>query len=90
MKRRTGRAPGKEEKGALAFAYFRELKDRSKRYSTDCLSSVFDGYKPNTMHIDDFKEYATVMATMEEGQEQHSYFQNDIHEIKKKNEEKIA
>ena len=31
-------------------------KDRSKRYSTDCLSSVFDGYKPNTMHIDDFKE----------------------------------
>lgn len=65
-------------------------KDRSNRYSTDCLSSVFDSYKPNTMHIDDFKEYATVMATMEEGQEQHSYFQNDIHEMKKKNEEKIA
>ena len=65
-------------------------KDRSKRYSTDCLSSVFDGYKPNTMHIDDFQEYATVMATMAEGQEQHSYFQNDIHEIKKKNEEKTA
>lgn len=65
-------------------------KDRSKRYSTDCLSSVFDGYKPNTMHIDDFKEYATVMATMQEGQEQHSYFQNDIHEMKKKNEEKVA
>jgi len=65
-------------------------KDRSKRYSTDCLSSVFDSYKPNTMHIDDFEEYATVMATMEEGQEQHSYFQNDIHEMKKKNEEKIA
>lgn len=59
-------------------------KDRSKRYSTDCLSSVFDSYKPNTMHIDDFKEYATVMATMSEGQEQHSYFQNDIHEIKEK------
>lgn len=65
-------------------------KDRSKRYSTDCLSSVFDSYKPNTMHIDEFKEYATVMATMEELQEQHSYFQNDIHEMKKKNEEKIA
>lgn len=59
-------------------------KDRSKRYSTDCLSSVFDSYKPNTMHIDDFKEYATVMATMSEGQEQHSYFQNDIHEIKER------
>lgn len=57
-------------------------KDRSKRYSTDCLSSVFDSYKPNTMHVDDFKEYATVMATMAEGQEQHSYFQNDIHEMK--------
>ena len=65
-------------------------KDRSKRYSTDCLSSVFDSYKPNTMHIDEFEEYATIMATMEELQEQHSYFQNDIHEIKKKNEEKIA
>ena len=65
-------------------------KDRSKRYSTDCLSSVFDGYKPNTMHVDDFKEYATVMATMSEGQEQHSYFQNDIHEIKEKNKEKAA
>ena len=65
-------------------------KDRSKRYSTDCLSSVFDGYKPNTMHVDDFPEYASIMATMEEGQEQHSYFQNDIHEIKKKNEEKTA
>ena len=65
-------------------------KDRSKRYSTDCLSSVFDSYKPNTMHIDDFEEYATEMATMTEGQKQHSYFQNDIHEIKKKNEEKIA
>ncbi|MBQ9069932.1 MAG: hypothetical protein IJY23_01115 [Clostridia bacterium] len=65
-------------------------KDRSKRYSTDCLSSVFDSYKPNTMHIDDFKEYATAMASMAEGQEQHSYFQNDIHEMKKNNEEKIA
>ncbi|MBE6645531.1 MAG: hypothetical protein E7612_09205 [Ruminococcaceae bacterium] len=65
-------------------------KDRSKRYSTDCLSSVFDSYKPNTMHIDDFEEYATVMATMEEGREQHSYFQNDIHEMKQKNEEKTA
>ena len=65
-------------------------KDRSKRYSTDCLSSVFDGYKPNTMHIDDFKEYATVMATMQEGKEQHSYFQNDIHEMKEKNKEKVA
>ena len=65
-------------------------KDRSKRYSTDCLSSVFDSYKPNTMHIDDFKEYASVMATMQEGQEQHSYFQNDIHEMKEKNKEKIV
>ena len=65
-------------------------KDRSKRYSTDCLSSVFDSYKPNTMHVDDFKEYATVMATMSEGQEQHSYFQNDIHEMKEKNKDKAA
>ena len=30
------------------------IKDRSRRYKTDCLESVFDTYEPNTMHIDDF------------------------------------
>ena len=29
-------------------------KDRSARYKTDCLSSVFATYEPNIFHIDDF------------------------------------
>lgn len=57
-------------------------KDRSNRYRTDCLESVFDTYEPNSMHIDDFKCYASILASMEEGMLQHSYFQNDIHKMK--------
>ena len=57
-------------------------KDRSNRYRTDCLESVFDTYEPNSMHIDDFKCYASILATTEEGMLQHSYFQNDINKMK--------
>lgn len=57
-------------------------KDRSKRYRTDCLESVFQSYTPNTMHIDDFIMYANELGTPEENAQQHSYFQNDIMKIK--------
>jgi hypothetical protein len=56
-------------------------KDRSKRYKTDCLESVFDTYEPNLMHIDDFICYAKDVGTLEENGLQNSYFQNDIIEM---------
>lgn len=62
-------------------------KDYSNRYSTDCLSSVWDKYTPNTMHIDDFITYAATLATKEECSQQNSYFQNDIHKMKENNKE---
>ena len=61
-------------------------RDRSKRYQTDCLSSVFDGNTANYMHVDDFVTYASTLATTEEVLQQHSYFQNEIHKIAKNNE----
>ena len=56
----------------------------SNRYRTDCLASIHDTYEPNAMHIDDFKMYAGELATMEELDEQNSYFQTDIKKMKGK------
>lgn len=53
-------------------------KDRSARYKTDCLESVFDSYEPNVMHVDDFVSYAGKVGTPEENALQKSHFQNDI------------
>lgn len=58
-------------------------KDRSARYKTDCLNSVFDTYTPNTMHIDDFICYARGVGSLEENGLQNSYFQNDISRMHK-------
>lgn len=60
-------------------------KDRAKRYKTSCLEAVFDSYKPNTMHIDDFQMYASVVGSQEENELQNSYFQTDIINMKKLN-----
>ena len=60
-------------------------KDRSRRYKTACLEAVFDSYEPNTMHIDDFIEYAGEVGTNEENQLQNSYFKNDIRKMKELN-----
>ena len=59
-------------------------KDRSNRYRTDCLQGVFESYKPNEMHVDDFIMYANELATQEELQKQNSYFKNDIKKMKGK------
>ena len=56
--------------------YGMDKKDFSKRYSTDAMSSIFD--LPNAVSIADFIEYADVMATQDERNEQHSHFQRDI------------
>ena len=58
-------------------------KDRSRGNRTDCLASVFDSYKPNTMHVDDFIMYAGEVGTQQENALQNSYFQNDIAKMKK-------
>ena len=60
-------------------------KDWSARNRTDCLRAVFEGYKVNAMHVDDFIMYAGILGTEEENQRQNSYFQNDIAKMKELN-----
>ena len=77
----SGRLDGECKKGRW---YILTKKDRSNRYKTDCLSSVFKTYEPNTMYIDDFITYAGDIGTLEENGLQNSYFQNDIREMHKR------
>ena len=58
-------------------------KDYSKRYSTNCLSAIFEGDEINTISIADLKEYADIMATADELQSQNSHFQNDVRKMRK-------
>ena len=63
------------------------IRDRSERYSTDCLKGVFVTDPPNKKHIDDYLMYEGIMPTPKELSMQHSYFYNGIHKMKgKKNE----
>ena len=62
-------------------------KDRSRRYRTSCLEAVFESYKPNTMHVDDFIMYAGEVGTQAENEFQNSYFQNDIKKMKQLNQD---
>ena len=71
----SGRLDGKCEKEIV---WISEKKDRSDRYKTNCLSSVFNAYEPVRMHIDDFVCYSKEMGTLRENSLQNSYFQNDI------------
>ena len=65
--------------------YYRLIKkDFSKRYSTNCLSAIFEGDEPNTVSINDFVSYAGIMATEAELQLQNSHFQNDLAKRKNK------
>ena len=59
-------------------------KDYSKRYSTNCLSAIFEGDELNTVSINDLREYADIMATSEELALQNSHFQTDIRKMKEK------
>ena len=63
------------------------IRDRSERYSTDCLKGVFVTDPPNKKHIDDYLMYEGIMPTPKELSMQHSYFYNGIHKMKgRKNE----
>lgn len=60
--------------------YYRQSKKiYSKRYSTDCLSGIFETRAAvNTVGLDDMKEYADIMATNAELGLQNSHFQTEI------------
>ena len=74
----SGRLDGEAKKDKWRII---KIKDRSERYKTDCLQSVFKTYEPNTMHIDDFIAYAGKVGTVQENGLQNSYFQNDVHRM---------
>ena len=63
--------------------YYRQSKKiYSKRYSTDCLSGIFETRGAvNTVGLDDLKEYADIMATNAELGLQNSHFQTEINDL---------
>ena len=67
----------------VEYKYYRmPKKDFSKRYSTNCLSAIFEGDEVNRISINDLEEYAGIMATTEELAKQNSFFQNDLAKAK--------
>lgn len=67
------------------YKYYRmPKKDFSKRYSTNCLSAIFEGDEINRVSINDLAEYAGILATAEELESQNSFFQSDISKAKRK------
>ena len=69
----SGRMDGKPKERKF---FGMDKKDFSRRYSTDAMSSIFD--LPNTVSIYDFVEYADIMASKAERDQQNSHFQRDI------------
>ena len=74
--------------------YLMPKKIYSKRFSTDCYADYFNQKAlKSSIGLDDLQEYATEKATMEELQQQNSYFINDLMKIQNKdttNEQKIS
>lgn len=59
--------------------YRQSKKIYSKRFATDCVSSMFEVRGEfNRIGINDLKEYAGIMATNDERELQHSFFENDV------------
>ena len=75
----SGRMDGEAK---TAKFYRMPKKDYSRRYSTNCLSAIFEGDVPNRVSINDFVTYAGVMATAEELALQNSHFQRDLEKRK--------
>ena len=58
--------------------FLQSKKNYSRRYTTDCLSAIFNQYADkNTIGIDDLPEYLTELGTDEENLMQNSFFQNE-------------
>ncbi len=73
----SGRMDG-EKKEAKYFIQSKKIY--SRRYTTDCLSAIFNQYADkNTIGIDDLEEYLTELGTDEENLIQNSFFQNEVH-----------
>ena len=66
--------------------YYRQSKKiYSKRYSTDCLSGIFEERsRANMISLQDLAEYADIIATKDELDQQNSHFQNDINKLRSK------
>ena len=59
--------------------YRQSKKIYSNRFSTDCLSGIYEVRgRLNTIGIDDLQEYADIMATNDELLKQHSHFQQEL------------
>jgi hypothetical protein len=64
--------------------FLQSKKIYSKRYSTDCLSGVFEHYaEKNTIGINDLSEYASALARESELLMQNSFFQNEVRSYNK-------
>ena len=60
--------------------FIQSKKIYSRRYTTDCLSAIFNQYADkNTIGIEDLEEYLTELGTDEENLMQNSFFQNETH-----------
>lgn len=70
--------------------YISSKKVYSNRFSSNCLSAIFEGDEPNQVSIDDLREYGGIMATSEELRAQHSFFQEDLAKTRNKNTSDIA
>lgn len=82
LKIESGRMDGE----SIEKKYFLQSKKiYSRRYSTDCLSGVFEQYaEKNTIGVDDLPEYASVMAKEYELLKQNSFFQIEVRSYNEK------
>ena len=80
---------GKQDGEQLARKWYKMPKKvYANRYSTDCLSGIFEKRaEQNAVGLDDLREYADTRATWEELQEQHSFFQDDLNKVNAQNEQ---
>lgn len=73
-----------DEEGEKKKYYLQSKKIYANRYSTDCLSGIYEARsKLNKVGIDDIIEYGGIMATNDELQKQTSHFQSDITKMTK-------
>lgn len=73
-----------EDEGEKKKYYLQSKKIYADRFSTDCLSGIYEARSEfNKIGIDDIIEYGGIMATNNELQKQHSHFQSDITKMTK-------
>ena len=73
----SGRMDGDKKEAKY---FIQSKKIYSRRYTTDCLSAIFNQYADkNTIGIEDLEEYLTELGTDEENLMQNSFFQNETH-----------